>query len=85
MRALLRLLEERGHVKHTQDGVRYVYAPATPRSDARRSALAHVVRTFFDGSVEDAVATLVETSRVDAVPGVSREPSGRVLLSDEIR
>ncbi len=63
VRALLRLLEERGHVKHTQDGQRYVYAPAVARSDARRSALAHVVRTFFDGSAFDAVATLVETSR----------------------
>jgi len=63
VRALLRLLEERGHLKHTQDGTRYVYAPVTSRNDARRSALAHVVRTFFDGSVEDAVTTLVESSR----------------------
>jgi predicted transcriptional regulator len=62
-RALLRLLEERGHVKHTQEGQRYVYAPAVARGDARRSALAHVVRTFFAGSVEQAVATLVESSR----------------------
>ena len=63
VRALLRLLEERGHIKHAQDGQRYVYAPAVPRGDARKSALAHVVTTFFAGSVEQAVATLVESSR----------------------
>jgi predicted transcriptional regulator len=63
VRALLRLLEERGHVKHAQEGQRYVYAPAVARSDARRSALAHVVRTFFGGSVEQAMATLVDTSK----------------------
>ncbi len=63
VRALLRLLEERGHVKHTEDGQRYVYSPAVARSDARKSALAHVVKTFFSGSVEQAVATLVESSR----------------------
>ncbi len=63
VRALLRLLEERGHVKHAQDGQRYVYTAAVARSDARRSALSHVVRTFFAGSVEQAVATLVESSK----------------------
>ena len=63
VRALLRLLEQRGHVKHVQDGQRYVYTAAATRADARRSALAHVVRTFFAGSVEQAVATLVEASR----------------------
>ena len=63
VRALLRLLEERGHVKHVQEGQRYVYTPAVARGDARKSALAHVVRTFFAGSVEQAVATLVESSR----------------------
>src|ERR1700704_6915145 len=59
VRALLRLLEERGHVKHVQDGQKYIYMPAVPRGDARKSALAHVVKTFFAGSVEQAVATLV--------------------------
>jgi predicted transcriptional regulator len=63
VRALLRLLEERGHVKHAQDGQRYVYTAAVARADARKSALSHVVRTFFAGSVEQAVATLVESSR----------------------
>ena len=68
VRALLRLLEERGHVKHTEDGQRYVYSPAVTRGDARRSALAHVVKTFFAGSVEQAVATLVESSRTKLSP-----------------
>jgi predicted transcriptional regulator len=64
VRALLRLLEERGHVKHTQDGQRYVYAPAVARGDARKSALSHLVKTFFAGSVEDAVAALVDRSKL---------------------
>jgi predicted transcriptional regulator len=63
VRALLRLLEERGHIKHAEDGQRYIYSPAVARGDARKSALAHVVKTFFAGSVEQAVATLVESSR----------------------
>jgi predicted transcriptional regulator len=64
VRAMLRILEERGHAKHVQDGPRYVYLPAVPRSDARKSALSHVVSTFFDGSVEQAVAALVEKSKL---------------------
>jgi predicted transcriptional regulator len=63
VRALLRLLEERGHVKHVEEEQRYVYRPVASRGDARRNALAHVVKTFFAGSVEQAVATLVESSR----------------------
>ena len=63
VRTFLRLLEEKGQVRHVEDGPRYVYLPTVPRGDARRSALAHVVRTFFAGSVEQAVATLVESSR----------------------
>lgn len=63
VRALLRLLEERGHVKHAEEDQRYVYRPVMTRGEARKSALAHVVRTFFSGSVEEAVSTLVESSR----------------------
>ena|SRR6185436_11009216 len=63
VRALLRLLEERGHVRHVQEGLRYVYLPAQGRTDARRSAVTHLVRTFFGGSVEQAVAALVDSSR----------------------
>ena len=50
-------------MKHAQEGQTYVYSPAVTRGDARKSALAHVVRTFFAGSVEQTMATLVESSR----------------------
>jgi predicted transcriptional regulator len=63
VRTFLRLLEERGHVRHEQDGPRYIYMPTVARRDAQRSALSHLVDTFFDGSVEDAVATLVESTK----------------------
>jgi predicted transcriptional regulator len=63
VRTFLRLLEERGHIRHDQDGPRYVYMPIVARRDAQRSAVAHLVYTFFDGSVEDAVASLVESSK----------------------
>ena len=63
VRALLRLLEERGHVRHIEEGGRYVFLPAVSRGEARRKALAHVVSTFFGGSVEQALLTLVESSR----------------------
>jgi predicted transcriptional regulator len=74
VRTFLRLLEERGHVRHEQDGARYVYTPTVARRDAQRSALAHLVDTFFDGSVESAVATLVDASR----PKLSREELDRI-------
>ena len=59
VRALLRILEEKGHVRHEQDGPRYVYLPRADRERARQSALKHVVQTFFDGSAEQAVAALL--------------------------
>jgi predicted transcriptional regulator len=63
VRALLRLLEERGHIKHVEEEGRYIYSPAVTRGEARRKALSHVVTTFFGGSVEQAMLTLVESSR----------------------
>lgn len=62
VRALLRILEEKGHVRHEADGPRYVYRPAVPRDRARRSALTHLVETFFNGSAEQAVASLLDSS-----------------------
>lgn len=59
VRTQLRVLEEKGHVRHHEDGRRFVYTPAVPRSTARRSALRHLVDTFFDGSVERVVAALL--------------------------
>src|SRR5580692_1789804 len=59
VRAQLRVLEEKGHVRHEEHGLRYVYAPAVPRDVARRSALRHLVETFFAGSTENVVAALL--------------------------
>ena|SRR5690242_6660219 len=59
VRAMLRLLEEKGHVRHEQEGPRYVFLPIVARDRARQSALTHVVRTFFDGSATEAVAALL--------------------------
>lgn len=61
VRGMLRHLEGKGHLRHEQDGQRYVYLPTSPTKDVRASALSHVVRTFFDGSLPSAVATLLES------------------------
>ncbi len=60
VRALLRILEEKGHLRHEQDGPRYVFLPTVPAEKARESALEHLLRTFFDGSAEGAVAALLD-------------------------
>ncbi len=60
VRSVLRILVNKGHLVSEQDGARYLYSPTVPASRARRSAMQHVVRTFFGGSVEGAVATLLE-------------------------
>lgn len=60
VRALLRVLEEKGQLRHRQDGPRYVYSPTVPRDRARKSALQRLVGTFFAGSVTDAVAALLD-------------------------
>lgn len=59
VRTQLRVLEQKGHVRHEQDGTRFVYAPVVPRRAARKSALRHLVETFYDGSPEKAVAALL--------------------------
>jgi BlaI family penicillinase repressor len=63
VRALLRVLEEKGHLRHEQDGQRYVYSPTVERDRAKRSALRRVLQTFFDDSTEDAVAALLDISQ----------------------
>ena len=62
VRAMLRVLEEKGHLQHEQDGPRYVYKPTVTRERARRTALRHLVRTFFNGSTGEAVAALLDMS-----------------------
>src|SRR6476659_5663046 len=66
VRTQLRVLEEKGHVRHEEQGLRYVYAAAVPRHAARKSALKHLVETFFDGSAEKVVSALLgsEASRL---------------------
>ncbi len=68
VRAQLRVLEEKGHVRHEEHGLRYVYVPCVPREVARRSALRHLVETFFEGSTEKAVAALLggEVSKISS-------------------
>ena len=60
VRGMLNLLEEKEHLTHEQDGLRYIYKPTAARSQLRRSALRHLVQTFFDGSPTSAVAALLE-------------------------
>ena len=60
VRAMLRILEEKGHVRHEQDGPRYVYLPTIARDNAKRSAMRHMLQTFFDGSAEQAISALLD-------------------------
>ena len=60
VRGMLNLLEEKGHVRHEADGLRYVYLPVVDALEARRSAMAHVVRTFFGGSPAEAASALFD-------------------------
>ena len=62
VRAHLRILEEKGHVAHEQDGPRYLYKPTMTKDRATRSALHHLVKTFFNGSAEQAMAALLDQS-----------------------
>ena len=66
VRAMLRYLEDKGHLHHEEDGPRYVYVPTASKQEVRKSALGHVVRTFFDGSVSSVVAALIENSELSS-------------------
>src|SRR5437016_9092774 len=59
VRAMLRVLEEKGHIRHEEEALRYVFIPTTPRAQATRSAVRHLIETFFEGSTERAVAALL--------------------------
>ena len=74
VRAQLRILEEKGHITHEQDGPRYLYRPTVTKARATRSALHHMVDTFFDGSAEQAVAALLD----DSALGLSDEELDRL-------
>ena len=87
VRTQLRVLEEKGHVRHEEEGLRYVYMPAVARTAARKSALRHLVDTFFDGSPESVVAALLggeasklseeELQRIADLVSKARKESGR--------
>jgi BlaI family transcriptional regulator, penicillinase repressor len=62
VRTMLRILEEKGHLRHEKDGPRHVYYPVTPRNVAQRSAMRHMVGTFFNGSRAAAIAALLDES-----------------------
>ena len=68
VRALLRILEQKGHLRHEQQGPRYVFEPTVPAETARDSALRHLLRTFFDGSAEGAVAALLDLEAGELSP-----------------
>jgi predicted transcriptional regulator len=65
VRSTLRILEDKGHIAHREDGPRYVYVPAVGREKARRAAIDHLVDTFFEGSAEQALAALLRRSDLE--------------------
>ena len=79
VRAMLRLLEEKGYLKHEQDGPRYLFKPTLAREKARKSALKQMLETFFDGSTEQAVAALLNLSK----PKLSQDELDRLSLMIE--
>lgn len=78
VRTLLRILESKGQLRHTKDGPRHVYAPTTPRSVAQRSAVSHLLSTFFGGSRAAAVAALLD-ERDQPLTTVEREALAGVV------
>lgn len=87
VRTQLRVLEEKGHLRHEQDGVRYVYVPTVSRTVARRTALTHLIDTFFDGSAAGLLTTLLgsdaarlsddELDRLAGLVEAARDPAAR--------
>ena len=65
VRAMVRILEEKGHLKHRVDGTKFIFKPTLPTENAKRSVLSHLVQTYFDGSVEQVVAALLDSSSTE--------------------
>jgi predicted transcriptional regulator len=78
VRAMLRILEDKGHLRHKQDGPRYVFVPTVPREAASESALRRVVRTFFDGSAESAMSALLDLGVEDLDEEALRRLADRI-------
>ena len=83
VRATLGILEEKGLLKHRKDGRRFVYSPTIPRTRARRSALRHIVTTFFDGSAEGAVTALLELESSDLSQDALKRIKKRIEEAEE--
>ena len=81
VRAMLRILEDKGHIRHEQDGPRYIYKPVIARERAKRSAMRHLLHTFFEGSHEQAVAALLD----EASTSLSEEELDRLAKVIERR
>ena len=79
VRTLLRVLEEKGHVKHRAEGLKYVYVPSVPREKAKRTAVKHLLDTYFNGSPEQIVAALLDVSST----GLTREELDRMAAMIE--
>ena len=75
VRALMRILEEKGHLKHREDGARYVYQPVRGRGPAGQAAMKQVLETYFDGSAPEAVAALLDAANM----GLTRREVARIL------
>ena len=83
MRTLLRILEDKGQVRHERVGTRHVYTPMVPREAARRSALRHLLGTFFGGSAKEAVATLLDVSDRELSPAEREELIAMIAAARE--
>ncbi|HVX87905.1 MAG TPA: BlaI/MecI/CopY family transcriptional regulator [Gemmatimonadales bacterium] len=83
VRATLRILEEKGHLKHREDGPRYVYLPKLGQEQARQAALEHLLTTFFGGSAEQAVMALAELSDAELTPEQLERLAERIRKTGE--
>ncbi len=83
VRAVLRVLEEKGHVEHRRDGPRYLYSPTLPRDAARRDAIRHLIRTFFDGSTEAAAVALLQMADMEVDEDLEEELLTRIREAEE--
>ena len=83
VRATMRILEEKGHIRHREDGPRYVYLPKVGQDQARQAALAHLLTTFFGGSAEQAVMALAELSDAELTPDQLERLADRIRKAGE--
>jgi BlaI family penicillinase repressor len=83
VRATMRILEEKGHLRHREEGPRYVYLPRVEPAEAREAALSHLLETFFAGSAEQAVMALAEMSDAELTPDQLERLADRIRKAGE--